>query len=402
MIMEYYAPDFRRNMEAGILIATVIVIMDTGTSEAAYLLTCLRFLGSALGVALGLVIQTIETSVLVSGSLKLSSTGLLVLRLITLSPLIYACVHFMAKYPRYVTVFLVTAINCPAVVLSQRSQAALSVVIGTIFGSMSAIITSAIFDRSSSESYLTSSCAQTMRKILSLLQLGLDRSQPNDVGISTLKEEIQGKIIAGRHTYKQYATWRSWTCRETSHDFGPFYDVLSELFYRSSLLTVKEDLDESLYYFYGLVGAPIRSIVSSIEMVKTKIEVLLDHDLQYEKRLRVCEDLITKDYQDGIILHFDNISETVQEFGMNDSRYYHFLIELQLAIIVMGKFIEILARGFLEPSDHEYIAALVQDSYLFLTRSTGSLQIHERGVAASSHTQGEGNSLHQAHSSYHE
>ncbi len=385
MILEYYAPDFRRNMEAGILITTVIVIMDTGTSEAVYLLTCLRFLGSVVGVALGLVIQTIENSLLVSASLKLSSTGLLVLRLITLSPLIYACVYYMAKYPRYVTVFLVTAINCPAVVLSQRSQAALSVVIGTIFGSLSAIITSVIFDRSSSESYLTSSCAQTLRKIFSLFQLGLDRPQSNDAGISTLKEEIQSKILAGRHTYKQYATWRCWTCRETIHDYGPIYDVLDELFFRASLLTVKEDMDESLYYFYGLIGAPLRSIVSSIERWSPRIDAICNERLHMNQRSRIFEDLITRDYQDGIILHFVNISETVQEFGMNDSRYNQFLIELQLTIVVFGKLIEVMGCAFLEPSDHDYVVARVHDSHIFLTRSTGSLpSLRDRDGEASS------------------
>ena len=368
MIVEHHAPEFRQNMEASLLITTVIVSMDTGTSEAIYLVTALRFLGSIAGVALGLLIQTFEISLLSQRQTQLPFGGVIVLRLLTLAPPIFACVYYMKKYSRYLTVFLLIAINCPAVVLSQRSQAPLTIVLGTVFGSLTAVLTWIIFDRSSSETYLKESCIQTTTDILSLLQMGLARPNVDLTFTNHLKERIQTNILTGKQAYKQYSIWRSWLCSKTTHDFDPIYDRLRDLFFRASLLAIKEESDDSLQYFYGLIDAPIKSIISSIDETKTKIVWIFDEDIEFEHRMEIVEELIQGEFQDGIIMNFDGLTDAVELFGVEDQRYRQYIIEVKLSLHAFGKLLEAMIQTILDVPEREKQTTIIRDSLRYLFR----------------------------------
>ena len=368
MIVEHNAPEFRQNLEANLLITTVIVVMDFGTSEAIYFMTALRFLGSLTGIALGLLIQAFEIALISYRHSPLNLTGNIALRLLTLTPPIFACVYYMKKYPRYMTVFLLTAIHCPAVVLSNRSQGAVSVVIGTVFGSCTAILTWMIFDRSSSESYLKKSCAKTTLDILSLLQVGLDRSTIEPTSINRLKEEIQANIHNGKQAYNQYATWRSWLCSHTTHDFDPIYDRLRDLFFRASLLAVEESSDETLLYFHGIIGAPLKCINSSLERSKTRLHMIFDEEIDFVYRSRILGDLIQEDFQDGIILNFESLSDAAELFGVEEFRTRKYVLELHLAVEGFGRLIEAITESILDIPDRDSAKSKIYDSLRFLSR----------------------------------
>ena len=371
MIVEHHAPGLRQNVEANLLITTIIVSMDTGTSEAIYLVTVLRFLGSLTGVAVGLLIQAVELALISYRHSSLSLGGIIALRLVTLTPPIYACVYYMKRYPRYMTVFLLTAINCPAVVLSQRSHAALSIIIGTVFGSVTAILTWMIFDRSSSEKYLMHSCIETTHDILSLLQLGLDRPGMDLQTTTRLTEKIQANILSGEQAYTQYAIWRAWLCSKTVHNFDPIYDRLRDLFFRASLLAIKEESDESLQSFYGMISAPLRSIRMSMNEAKDKIGVIFDDDIDFEYRSKIVGDLIQQDFQDGIILNFESLSDTVALFDMTDVRHAQYMTEVILAIHAFGRLLEAMTQSILDIPEREREIARIHDSLRYLSRYRG-------------------------------
>ena len=366
ILLEFHSPEFRKNIEANLLLSTVIVIMDMGTSEAVYLGTILRFLGSIIGIGLGLLIQIIIFQV-DSGATARGPAVAGTIRLMALAPIIYLCAYYMRKYPRYQSVFLLTAINCPAVILSQRSYVALSVVIGTVVGSLAAIMTYVIFDRSSSDSFLVKTYSTTVQDVLSLIQAGLDRSRYEKQYIVILNTEIQKNMLMVRQTYKQYATWQSWLRLPTKHDFEPMYDSLCDLFFRSTVLAVDEQADDATHIYRGLIGAPVRCIVTSIDSIKMKLQDVFSGSIGPSERVTLLDDLVDSDLQDGIILHYEAILDAHFQFQTNEFRQQRFIMEISLCILALGNFMNLTTRTFLASEETERICTRINDSLEYLT-----------------------------------
>ncbi len=245
MVFEYYRKGNQLEIDSSLVVTTIVMLMESGTSEKFYYMTALRMLGILIGVAMGMTLAILET--LIESTYKgttlrgLNHLGahhldwvLILYRCVSLTPIIFVCSLYMRSFPRYTTVFLMVAMQCISTLLSPTLRDATAVAAGSLLALVVSVISMAGFRNYSSESLLMETHKKVFADIVGIMQLAMrPPDMHSDEQFAKLTKAVEESFRLCDSSFEQYHVWRKWTGRNVDHDFAQLLVSARPLYYQS-------------------------------------------------------------------------------------------------------------------------------------------------------------------------
>jgi len=367
-------------------------------------MTSFRVVGTLIGIGIGVSIEILEEIIEVhyrsaseirSGRIGVNDRDwiLILYRLCTLTPIIYLCYAYTKKYPQYASVFLVIAIHCPAGVLAATLRSSLAVAIGAILGASIAVLTTIVFDRLSTESYLSVWSVEGINDTLTIFQLAITSDTSMQVQFETAAKAVQRGLAKGENAFQQYTLWRRWTFRDVEHNFQALSDSLKLLLYRSYSLYVDSSepcprtsgsvlFCDSCSLFDNKFDNIIRGMVSSLERIKEHMYIVFSKKTTSGERLEVIGNIIACNFQDGLVYGLQKLGEEInantQSFSsmrqmMRVQDHYR---GIQKTCICLTEYLRTLVSVFAQPNMLKPYDNRLNDLLEFIRRTNLMLDIN--------------------------
>jgi hypothetical protein len=380
MMIEYMHKPNQLPLESSLVVSTVLMLMGIGTSERFYYMTTVRMLGILIGVAIGMTLAIIETfiestykahALIGKGHLGVHDLDwvLIIYRCVVLSPIIFICSIYMRNFERYSTAFLMVAMQCACTLLSPSLRDATAVAAGSLLALLVSTASMFTFRKYTSESLLLSTHKRAFDDVMGILQLAL-RADIHSVGkFEKYAEEVEDAIAQSATSFDQYKTWRAWTGREMTHDFGDLIKVVRSLYYQCYSLywanagSVHAEYHKARYWFcdnMNMFDTHFKRIAQdlweSVESIKVKTdEIYESKSIQNNPELlfQSIHTIIHTYIRDSLVngqkdLHNTFISQSSTCFSTSSQRWSmtDYLQQLSLITIAIIEYMQTLVVVF--------------------------------------------------------
>jgi hypothetical protein len=239
----YYDIPKSFKIKTALVVSTIILIMEMGTSEKFYIKSSFRLIGVIVGTCIGMIYALIEGVIQQYLGIEKLGTGtdnewiILIYRILILGPTIFITCVLMKIKPTYSHAFNTLSINvCTAAMLAADIYQALGAFTAVGVAAVLAVIALVLFEKFTTESYLMDTNRICIHGVLSVVQLALTADPMDAEKFSKHSDSVHKNISAAESAQQTYTQWRSYTCRHVDHDFKTLVDPTRPLYYQAYAL----------------------------------------------------------------------------------------------------------------------------------------------------------------------
>ena len=230
------------SIEAPSVIASILLIMDKGTSESFYLVTFYKTLASVGGVSTGMVLSLLEEQL--AGTYKDASNRrliheddwkIIVFRICTLVPAIFTCLILIKRFKAITYPMVVFMVQIPSGLFAKSVGAAAGSTFSAFIAVCIAAISLVVFDNISTETLVRKSHGKAVDGIFSVLEIALEANPELSTHFTSYSEQVHKSITALEVSVATHTEWRAVTCRSVpaENNHTSLIQPLRPLFYEA-------------------------------------------------------------------------------------------------------------------------------------------------------------------------
>lgn len=227
-------------IEAPSVIASILLIMDKGTSESFYLAVFYRTLATVAGSSVGMLLCLIEEQIAITykdvskrALIHDEDWKIIVFRVCLLAPLILTCAMLVKRYRSIGYPLVVFTVKMSAGLFAKSIRASISSTISGVVAVGVAVLSVVVFDNISTEAAVQKSHKKAMDGVLSVIELALEANPEFTNEFELCTDQVHKSITALEATVAVNERWCQVTCRAPPPNQAILIQPLRPLFYEA-------------------------------------------------------------------------------------------------------------------------------------------------------------------------
>ena len=234
----YYYPKNPVELEAKEVVASILLVMDSGTAEKFYVSTVFRMLGMIIGISVGVSLSMAEQYIWMSykdskEDWHEDDWKLVVYRCMIVAPVILVCTLLMKRFPKYAFPIVIFAVQVPAGLFGKGVHDAASKVMSGLAALLVATLSIVVFERINTTALLTEANSKAITGVLRICELAIEADSSLSEEFTSHSETVHKSVSQAESSIQTYAQWRSLTLRELKKDFSILVKPMRPLYYEA-------------------------------------------------------------------------------------------------------------------------------------------------------------------------